>query len=251
MSTPLPGWSVGPFTHDGLTRPVYTRGSGPCVVVIHEIPGITPKVLRFAEEVVDAGFSVAMPSLLGEPGAPLTGPYAVRSILRMCVASEFTTWAVGRTSPIIAWLRALAAQEHARCGGPGVGALGMCFSGGFALGMMLDDRLIAPVLSQPSLPLSFVSKAHAADLNLSPEDLARVKARVAAGCPVLGLRYDQDSAVGTRFDTLRRELGDGFLAVELPSSKAGDHSVLTEQRHDPTVTRVLDFFRERLRPVQA
>ena len=127
----------------------------------------------------------------------------------------------------------------------GVGALGMCFSGGFALGMMLDERLLAPVLSQPSMPFA-VSRGLGADLNLSPPDLARVKERVAAGCPVLGLRYDRDRAVGSRFDTLRRELGDGFLAVELPSRRVTDHSVLTEQRDDPTVARVLAFFRERL-----
>lgn len=243
---PLDAWSRAPFTHDGLTRDVYTRGAGPGVVLVHEIPGITPKVARFADEVVAAGFTVAMPSLLGEPGRARSTAYELQSIARLCVAGEFTTWATGRTSPIIGWLRALAADLHARAGGPGVGALGMCFAGGFALGMMLDDRLLAPVLSQPSLPFAFLGAAHAADLNLAPADLARVKARVAAGCPVLGLRYAGDPLVGTRFDTLRRELGDGFLAVELPSRTPREHSVLTEHRDDATVARVIAFFRERL-----
>jgi hypothetical protein len=83
----------------------------------------------------------------------------------------------------------------------------------------------------------------AGDLNLSPADLTAVKDRVAAGCPVLGLRYSSDKAVGTRFETLRTELGDGFLAVELPGR---GHSVVTEQRDEPSVQRVLAFFRERL-----
>lgn len=238
-------WTHAPFAHDGRVREVYRKGVGPGVVLVHEIPGITPNVLRFAEEVVGAGFAVWMPSLVGTPGRAVSAAYIGQSVAKVCVAREFTTWTTGRTSPIIAWLRALAAELHAAAGGPGVGALGMCFSGGFALGMMLDDRLLAPVLSQPSLPFT-VTRAHAADLNLAPEDLARVKARVAAGCPVLGLRYDRDPLVGTRFDTLRRELGDGFVAVELPSGSPRDHSVLTEQRDEAAVAQVIGFFRERL-----
>lgn len=41
--------------------------------------------------------------------------------------------AMRQTSPVIAWLRALAKSLHAEVGGVGVGAIGMCFSGGFAL----------------------------------------------------------------------------------------------------------------------
>jgi dienelactone hydrolase len=246
MSTEvLSGWTTGSFTADGLTRPTYQRGSGPGVIVVHEIPGITPSVARFANDVVEAGFTVVMPSLVGTPGRDVSGAYIAQSALKVCVAKEFTTWGLNQTSPIIGWLRALAKQVHAECGGPGVGALGMCFSGGFALGMMIDDTTVAPVLSQPSLPFS-VRKKGGADLNLSPSDLAKVKARAEAGCEVLGLRFDQDKLVGTRFDTLRRELGDKFIAIELPSSSKKDHSVVTEQRDEPTVQRVLEFFRAKL-----
>lgn len=251
MST-IDGWDEETFTAEGYTRTVFRRGVGPGVVVIHEIPGVTPRVIAFAEEVVAAGFTVVMPSLVGEPGRPFSPRYAMTSMAKACIAKEFTTWATGRTSPIVTWLRALAADLHDRCGGPGVGAVGMCLTGGFALGMMVDDRLIAPVLSQPSLPLAVPKlprwRTRGADLNLSPEDLARVEERAAAGCPVLGLRYDGDALVGTRFETLRRELGDAFIAVELPSSSPRDHSVLTEHRHDPTVVQVLEFFRDRLMP---
>lgn len=240
--TRLAGWDESTFTADGTTYPVFRRGTGPGVVVVHEVPGITPKVQAFAEEVVDAGFTVVMPSLLGVPGDAMTIGAAVRSLTKVCVSSEFATWAAGRTSPVIGWLRALAADLHGQVGGPGVGALGMCFSGGFALGMMVDGHVAAPVVSQPSMPFP-VTRRLGADLNLSPADLTAVKERVAAGCPVLGLRYAADRAVGTRFDTLRHELGDGFLAVELPGK---GHSVLTEHRDDASVERVISFFRERL-----
>lgn len=239
----LAGWQESTFTADGRTYPTFRRGTGPGVIVVHEIPGITPKVQAFADEVVEAGFTVVMPSLVGTPGTPFSVGPVLTSISRVCVSSEFNTWAANKTSPVITWLRALAKELHAELGGPGVGALGMCFSGGFALAMMVDGHVAAPVVSQPSMPFP-VTRKLAADLNLSPADLAAVKERVAAGCPVLGLRYSADKAVGTRFDTMRRELGDGFLAVELPGK---GHSVLTEQRHEPSVQRVLAFFEERLK----
>jgi hypothetical protein len=121
----------------------------------------------------------------------------------------------------------------------------MCFSGGFALGMMVDDIMVAPVLSQPSLPFA-MGKARGTDLNLSPDDEAVIAERAANGCQVLGLRFTQDRAVGDRFSSLRSLLGDAFIAIELPSSKPSDHSVLTEQRDEPSVQRVLDFFAEKL-----
>ncbi len=241
----LEGWEVGEFTAAGLTRATYRRGSGPGVIVIHEIPGITPLVTKFANEVVDRGFTVVMPSLVGTPGKGPSNAYAVQQMAKVCVAREFTSFALNQTSPIIAWLRALARNLHQDVGGPGVGAVGMCFSGGFALGMMIDDIMLAPVLSQPSMPFP-VGKTRGADLNLSPDDAAVIAERAAAGCQVLGLRFTGDKLVGDRFSSLRELLGEAFIAVELPSAKATDHSVLTEQRDDASVERVLDFFVEKL-----
>jgi dienelactone hydrolase len=216
------------------------------VIVIHEIPGITPKVASFANDVVAAGFRVVMPSLVGTPGRALSGPYGASSMFKVCVAREFSNWALHQTSPIIAWLRALATDLHASAGGPGVGAVGMCFSGGFALGMMVDSVMVAPVLAQPSMPFALGKPARHADLNLSPADAERVAERAAAGCEVLGLRFSDDKLVGTRFESLRALLGDAFIAVELPSTSKRDHSVLTEQRDDASVQRVIDFLRAKL-----
>ena len=245
MDDVLAGWSKSTFTAAGFTRDVFRRGSGPGVVVVHEVPGITPKVARFANEVVDAGFTVVMPDLLGVPGKEMSNGYAMKSLAKVCISKEFTALAVGKTSPIIAYLRALGRSLHDELGGKGIGAVGMCFSGGFALGMMLDDHMVAPVLSQPSLPFPMGAK-RAADLNLSPDDRLVVKRRAEQGCDVLGLRFTGDKLVGTRFDSLRELLGDRFVAIELPSSKKNDHSVLTEQRDDASVQRVIDFYRAKL-----
>ena len=259
----LDGFAEGTFTHDATTRTVYSAGTGPAVIVIHEMPGLTPQVAAFGQRVVDAGFHVRMPSLFGEPGRPMSTGYVMRSMSQGCVAKEFVTLALDRTSPAIGWLRALAADAHEACGGPGVGAVGMCFTGGFALGMMVDDRMLAPVLSQPSLPFP-VSPARRRALGVSDADLERVKERAAAGACVMGLRFTKDPAVpAERFDTLRAVLGEQFIAVEIDSSKGNPHgipraahSVLTEHFVDepghPTreaLDRVLAFFAERLRPM--
>jgi dienelactone hydrolase len=257
----LEGFTESPFSHDGVTRPVFSAGSGPAVIVIAEMPGLHPGVIAFGRRVVARGFHVRMPSLFGTPGRPVSTPYVLSSITTGCVSRDFTTWALDQTSPITGWLRALAADAHEVCGGPGVGAVGMCFTGGFALGMMLDERMQAPVLSQPSLPFA-IGKRRKAALGISDDDLATVKDRAAAGACVMGLRFTGDRMVpGDRFDTLRRELGDAFVAVEIDSSKGNPHgisglahSVLSRDFVDepghPTLDaleRVLTFFDERLR----
>jgi dienelactone hydrolase len=238
----IEGWAPGEHTASGVTHPTYRKGSGPSVIIISELPGITEDLLTFAEEVVGQGFTVVLPQLFGKVPSP-DSPMAVMGSLRQaCVNREFNKLRLRQTSPIADWLRSLARELHAELGGPGVGAVGMCFTGGFALAMMVDDSVAAPVLAQPSLPFP-VGKARAADLNLSPADLARVKERAGAGCQVLGLRYANDMAVGTRFETLTREIGDAFIRVEFPGRK---HSTLTVHRQQEAVDRVLAFFREKL-----
>ena len=248
------------FTAEGDTRAVYRTGSGPAVIVISEIPGITPNVARFARFVADAGFTAVMPHVFGDDGRDVSNGYAAGSLARACISREFTVLALGKTSPITTWLRALATHEHGRCGGPGVGAVGMCFTGGFALGMMVDDVVLAPVLSQPSLPFP-VSKAHRRSIGVSEADTRRIQERALAGTCVLGLRFTGDKlSPPERFEHLRELLGDAFVAVELDSSPGNPHghrktahSVLTEDLDDrpgtPTraaLDQVLEFFAQRL-----
>jgi dienelactone hydrolase len=245
--SPLDTWAPGTHTGDSLsgrslTFPTYRKGEGPGVIVIHEIPGLTPTVIGFAEEVVEAGFTVVLPHLFGRPGAGLNPLTMGDSLRQVCVSREFTKLATRETSPIAGWLRSLARELHAELGGAGVGALGMCFTGGFALAMMVDDAVAAPVVCQPSVPFA-VGRRRGADLNLSPADLEKVKGRAAGGCQVLGLQYDKDPATGTRFDTLTREIGEAFIRVEFPGRQ---HSTLTLHRQQEGVDRVLAFFSEKL-----
>jgi dienelactone hydrolase len=166
-----------------------------------------------------------------------------RTMPRVCISREFTKLATGETTPVAGWLRSLARELHGELGGPGVGAIGMCFTGGFALAMMVDPAVAAPVVAQPSAPFA-VSPGRSRDLNLSPADLTTVKERAAAGCEVLGLRYRKDPAVGKRFERLTEEIGDKFIRVEL---EGRGHSTVTAHRQQEAVDRVLSFFGEKLR----
>jgi dienelactone hydrolase len=240
--TLLDGWARGQHTADGTTHSTYRKGIGPGVIVIHEIPGLTPEVIGFAEEVVAAGFTVVLPHLFGEPEAPMNPLTVGKSMIQVCVSREFTKLASGETTPVAGWLRSLARDLHSELGGPGVGALGMCFTGGFALAMMVDPAVAAPVLAQPSAPFA-LTPGRSRDLNLSPADLKTVKERAAAGCEVLGLRYRKDPAIGKRFERLTQEIGDKFIRVELEGRK---HSTLTVHRQQEAVDRVLAFFGEKL-----
>src|SRR3954447_11590789 len=268
MDDALAGFVTTTFTYDGKTRDVFRSGTGPAVIVNAEMPGITPKVIEFAKRVETIGCTVYLPHLFGDPGRdPLANgmlravPYLFSSMVPACVSHDFHALATGKTSPVIEWLRALARQAHEECGGPGVGVVGMCFTGGFALAMMADAPVLAPVLSQPSLPFP-VGARRKRDLGLSDDDLRKAKQRCAAeDLTVLGLRFTGDRAVpAERFQRLREELGDRFVGVEIDSSKgnpsghgAAAHSVLTEDLQDapgtPTrdaLDQVLELFSTKL-----
>lgn len=256
----LDGFEMFDFTWDGAERPVYKRGSGPGVVVMHEIPGITPEVAGFARRVADEGFTVYLPHLFGTPNKPLSVPYALGQITRACISREFHVFAKNESSPITDWLRALCRHAHAECGGPGVGAIGMCLTGNFALSLMVDESVMAPVLSQPSLPFG-ITAAHRAALHLSDADLEVVKKRANEGAGVLAMRFTADPLCpAERFRRLEQELGDGFEGIEIDSGKGNphgftpqSHSVVTTDLVDETgnptqqaLHRVLEVFRERL-----
>ncbi len=255
-------FSKEPFTADGETKQVYWKGSGPAVVVMTEIPGITPQVADFARRVEAAGHTVALPDLIGHAGRETSKAYEAKSIIRACVSREFVMFGTGRTSPVATWLRALVDEAQSRAGGDrGVGVVGMCFSGGFALALAVNPKVRVAVMSQPSLPLP-VGKARQRDLGMSPDDLAVVVERAAAGdlCPI-ALRFTKDPLVrAARFEHLREIFGDAFIGVEIDSSEGNEHgfpkdahSVVTAEWRDeegfPTNDAndlVLKHFAERL-----
>lgn len=257
----LTGWRKAPFTGAGLTYDCYEKGDGPGVVLIPEVPGITPEVLGLADHLVGQGFTVVVPSPFGTPGKPVSVGYALGVIGRLCVASEFRSFATNAHRPITDYLRAVAKDLAQRTPGKGVGVIGMCFTGGFALATAVEDAVLAPVLSQPSVPFP-LGAARRADPGLSEEELATVVRRTTnENLCVMGLRFSQDgTSPKDRFVTLKNRLGDAFEVIELDSAPGnpagfgkGAHSVLTgevrEQPGHPALAareRVVEFLRERL-----
>lgn len=255
---------LGDFTprfvkFDGLTRKVYVAGHGPAVIIIHEIPGITPEVARFARWVRDAGFTVYLPSLFGKPGKPNSPGYVNASIFRvLCIAREFKILNSGdEHSPVVDWLKQMAAVAHGECGGKGVGALGMCITGNFALSMMVEPAVLAPVLCQPSVPVNNPAGIHA-----SSEGIRIVKARMEQEDLTLrGYRFASDKhCKAARFEALNAALGSRFEGEVLPDAAAkpdtfstNPHSVVTTHLIDEAgsltrakVDEIIAFFKLRL-----
>jgi len=257
----LTGWTAEPFTAAGFTYDVYRKGEGPGVVLIPEMPGLHPGVLALGNHLVDNGFTVAAPSLFGEPGAPALRPGAIPVMVRGCVAREFAGFATNADRPIAHYLRALARDLNEKTPGKGVGVIGQCFTGGFALAAAVDDSVLAPVLSQPSLPFPLTPKQRR-DPGLSEGELSVIAERAANdGLCALGLRFSEDQmSPGARFTTLKARLGDAFEVIEINNKPGNEHgfgrrahAVLTlevrEHEGHPAYearNRVVEFLKSRL-----
>lgn len=264
LPDPLDDFDPREIMLDGVAKVVHVAGTGPAVIVMTEMPGISPHVARFARWVRDAGFTVYMPSLFGRDGAVPEVEEGAATFRRACVSAEFRAFAADRASPVTHWLRALASLAHRQCGGPGVGAIGMCFTGNFALTMTLEASVLAPVLCQPSLPLD-----QPAAVESPPEELCAVRQRLERDqLTVMAYRFEGDRfCTARRFAAYAEALGDRFIARVLPDSAANrdalapffaqvvasPHSVVTahliDEAGQPTIAardEILSFFALRL-----
>jgi hypothetical protein len=250
------------YSFAGKQKTVLRIGSsGPAVIVIHEVYGFTPTLARFCRWLSAAGLQVYAPILFGSADAGNQERQSFARLIGLCISREITLFARGRSSPVVEWLKPLCRKAHEECGGRGVGAIGMCLTGGFALAMAVDPAVLAPVLAQPGLP----AFAHGA-IDISRIDLGIVRGRVEAeGLEVHGYRFAGDKLCrGERFATLQEALGAGFKPHVLPDasgnpdspmakSKQPPHSVFTGDLIDapgqPTreaVNEVIALFRNRL-----
>src|SRR6266545_2472601 len=250
---PLEDFARRDITLDGVSKVVYVAGTGPAIIVMTEMPGISPHVARFARWVRDAGFTVYMPSLFGRDGAVPGAEEGAAIFQRACISAEFRALASNESSPVTKWLRSLARFAHGECGGPGVGAIGMCFTGNFALTMMLEPSMLAPVLSQPLLPLN-----NPAGIEIAPDEVKAVRER---------LEREDLTVLAYRFAAYAEALGDRFIGRVLPDSAANTdlapfferhvttpHSVVTahliDEAGQPTIVardEILAFFEQRLK----
>ncbi len=235
-----------PLAHD-----VYTRGDGPVVLVIQELPGIGPETLRLADKLVNAGFRVVMPHLFGPLGRVAIGGNIARVF---CMRREFALFAKNRTSPVVNWLRALARDLRARHNVEGVGVIGMCLTGNFAISMMADDAVLAGVASQPSLPLG-ASRA----LHMSDTDIAEIRDALDEKGAMMALRFSGDRiCTAAKFEAIGAAFNDDTERVRLVTLPGNGHSVLTldfvDSEGEPSAQALQDviaYFGERLNTPEA
>jgi dienelactone hydrolase len=260
---PLEDFEPRAVTLEGVTKVVHVAGSGPAVIVMTEMPGISPHVARFSRWVRDAGFTVYMPSLFGRDGAVPGVEEGTTVFRRACMSAEFRAFAANESSPVTQWLRSLARLAHGECRGPGVGAIGMGFTGNFALTMMLEPAMLAPVLAEPTLPLD-----DPAGIEIAPEELVAVRDRLEQeDLTVMAYRFSGDRFCrAERFAAYSEALGERFIGRVLPDSAANPdaapffeqvvaspHSVVTahliDEAGQPTIAardEILSFFAQRL-----
>lgn len=236
---------------------VFVKGEGPAILLMHELPGMMPECIAFAERLTNAGFTVYMPLFFGNPGDFKTNKF----LLKLCISREFYLFRQNKTSPIVDWLRDLCRKIKSEIGGKGMGAIGMCLTGGFAIPLLVEDYLIAPALSQPSLPASIFNKKAKYNLGCHPEDLERAKERTETeDIEIRAYRFDKDTiAAKERINAYQEYFGDAFKYFEIETAQLPEcqnkncHAVFTvdfvDEKEHPTYKALEDlisFFQNKL-----
>ena len=237
---------TAPISGVARTFDVYSRGEGPPIVLVQELPGIGPETLRLAERLVEAGFAVELPHLFGPLGEVTVTGNLVRV---MCMRREFSLFSRNRSSPITEWLRALCRDVRIRRGHAGVGVIGMCLTGNFAISLMGEETVRAAVAAQPSLPVLAQRSLH-----MSPAEAAAAKAKLAVEGPMLVYRFEGDRLCGAaKFAALDEAFNDGQTCLDLKTLPGDGHSVFTldfvDEAGHPTraaLEEVIAYFRSRL-----
>ena len=254
------GYSSFELSDGEFKKTVYSKGKGPGIIIMHELPGMSPETIIFANYLVKQGFTVYLPLLFGEPMMAPDASSSAKNMASLCISKEFHLFTSNKTSPIVHWLRALCRHAHEACGGPGVGAIGMCLTGGFAIPLMVEPAMMAPALSQPSLPINpIVGKD---SLGCSEEDYQAACARARRdNMPIIGFRFSHDAlAAKEKFDRLHQDLGELFIDETIDSSLGNEnglpiyaHSVMTlhfqnNPSHPTHIARekLLEFYKQRL-----
>ncbi|WP_133057660.1 dienelactone hydrolase family protein [Falsiruegeria litorea] len=217
------------------THTVHVRGDGPPILLLQELPGIGPETLDLVDRLTDSGFRVYLPHLFGTFGKVTM----TRNALRMlCIRREFNVFLKGRQSPISTWMRALCRHIRSEEDALGVGVIGMCLTGSFALALMADEAVLGGVASQPALPLFGGDTLH-----MSEADITEARTGMKSKGPGLAMRYTGDRVAPARLmRALESAFGEDLQTVEFPGN---DHSLLTLHFHDPAYHRVEAYFHER------
>jgi dienelactone hydrolase len=222
---------------DTIKHDFYTRGSGPVIVIIQELPGIGQSTLRLADKFIEAGFQVVMPHLFG----PIGKTKILGNLVRVfCLRKEFSVFSKNQSSPIVDWLKALCRSIRAEQNISGVGVIGMCLTGNFAISLMADESVLAAVSSQPAMPLN-----DPAALHISASEIAAIKSNIDRNMPIKAFRFEHDwMSRKAKFDALDKAFNSGKERIQMTTLPGKKHSVFTldfvDQEGHPTHTALQD-----------
>ncbi|WP_159453141.1 dienelactone hydrolase family protein [Pseudooctadecabacter jejudonensis] len=228
-----------------LSRPVYVSKTGTKpLIILHELPGMSPSFLDFCCRMAGEGFKVYMPLLYMTPGTEM----GAARMLGFCLSREFRALFAAdpatKARPISMWLRELAVEVAAQNGGAKTGVIGMCMTGGFAIAAIAEPSVKAVVSCQPSAPFFTGIET----LGLSDRERADVRNGLsgkAMPC-VKAYRYQRDHLCrSTHLEAAAEILGSYF--ERHPDLPGKGHATLTTNSASDAVYRdALAFLRERL-----
>lgn len=261
------GYAERGFTYEGIEHPVFRKGSGRPLLLLHELPGLAEPCVNFADRLHKAGFEVHLPLLVGEP----LRYEALANYRRLCVSAEFARLQAGVSSPISRWLRALAADIVQSRPGSKLGVIGMCLTGAFVIPLVLTPGVAAGVVSQPAIPFDTLyrftgiglRRGWRAQLNVHDDELrdAGVCARREAKHLLVQRYADDRLCPRDRIERIAQAFGAAAEVHEfaepswLRRSFDPPHALLTEEYDrrtddDPAtrqaLQRVLEFFDQHL-----
>lgn len=223
----------------GRVPPVFRiASSGPPVIVLHEVSGAGPSLFAFAKRVADEGFTPYVPILFGQANHETGKVSTVFEAARLCLRHEFSCLKAGKSSPVVDWVRKLCAVVYAehRSAHPGIGVIGLCLTGNFALALADQPHLLAPVVSEPALPFAILPELRR-DLGLDAKELQTLRQRLRNGLPLAVFRFKGDPIVPNQRMATLQSLVDscgGKIAgnYNLEPTCRGAHAVFTDH-YDP------------------
>ena len=211
-----------PVSHEGIIHSVFCLKDGtskPPVLLLHEMTGLSPGTLAYAEE-LSKDFTVYVPLLFGEKGtfSPSSGLWAYwfRGMVTFFPGGEWGIPAQG-SPPIVGWLRGVVQAIGDRHGTQPIGIIGNCMTGPLPLALLDHPRVTAVVVAQPALPMRFwwYTDTDKESLGLSTDDL---RTATQSAAMIYGIRFETDCmADRAKQQTLRKEFGDRFRDGEIPA----------------------------------
>ena len=225
-ATPITDYDSAPFsakcsTGQTISHDVYRRGRGAQIIIIQELPGIGPETMRLADEFVEHGFEVILPHLFGTLEKVSIGGNLVRVF---CMRKEFSLFEANGASPLVDWLKALCRDVKKRSQTKGVGVIGMCLTGNFAISLMSDESVLAAVSSQPSMPLLKPTKLH-----MSAAEIGTIRQRIDDTAPIHAYRFAKDPmCTAEKYHAIENAFNDPDATRVITHTLPGKgHSVLT------------------------